>query len=93
MQVEIPSSKKFSVDRGEVVSEAVWSSFESIVLDELCKTPDVESADIPKLYNDNVCYSTCNFCTMPLQDDVLFENKTTQKIQSKIKYNAEHAKI
>ena len=78
MQVEIPSSKMFAVDRGEVVSEAVWSSFESIVLDELCKSPDVESADIPKLYNDIVCYSTCNFCTMPLQDDVLFRNKTTQ---------------
>ena len=92
MQVEIPSSKKFSVDRGEVVSEAVWSSFESIVLDELCKTPDVESAVISKLH-DIVCYSTCNFCTILLQDDVLFRNKTTQKIQSKIKYNAEHAKI
>ena len=60
------------IDRGEVVSEAVWSSFESIVLDELCKTPDVESAVISKLHNDIVCYSTCNFCTMPLQDDVLF---------------------
>ena len=61
MQMEIPSSKKFAVHRGEVVSEAVWSSFESIVLDELSKSPDVESADIPKLYNDIVCYSTCNF--------------------------------
>ena len=93
MQVEIPSSKKFAVDRGEVVSEAVWSSFESIVLDELCKSPDVKSADIPKLYNDNIYYSTCNSWTIPLQDDVLFRNKATQQIQSKIKYNAEHAKI
>ena len=34
MQVEIPPSKKFAVDRGDhkAVSEAVWSSFESIVL-------------------------------------------------------------
>ena len=30
---------------------------------------------------------------MPLQDDVLFWNKTTQQIQSKIKYNTEHVKI
>ena len=52
MQGEIPSSKKFAVDRGEGVSEAVWSSFESIVLDELCKSPDVKSADIPNVHND-----------------------------------------
>ena len=34
MQMEIPPSKKFAVDRGDhkAVSEAVWSSIESIVL-------------------------------------------------------------
>ena len=59
MQVEIPPSKRFAVDRGdhEAVSEAVWFSFESIVLDELCKSPDVESIDITKLYNDILYYS------------------------------------
>ena len=93
MQVEIPPSKKFAIDRGEAISEAIWSNFESIVLDELCKSPEVETCDVLNLYNDIVYYSKCNFCTMPLQDDVLFRNKTAQQIQSKIRYNAEHAKI
>ena len=84
MQVEIPWSKRFAVDRGEVVSEAIWSSFECIVLDELCKSPDVESADFPKLYNSIVCYSTCNFCTMPLQDDVLFWTKQPSKSRARL---------
>ena len=93
MQVNIPPSKMFVVDRGEAFSEAIWSTFESIVLNELCKSPEVEGSWIPKLYNDIVSYSKCNFCTIPLEDDVLFRNKTTQQIQSKIRYNAEHAKI
>jgi len=93
MQLEIPASKKFALDRGEVISEAVWSRFESIVLDELCTSPEIEQSDIPKLYNDVVHYSKCDFCTMPLQDSDLFRSKTVQQIQSKLKYNAEHAKI
>ena len=93
MHVDIPPSKKFAVDRGEVISEAIWSTFESIVLNELCKSPEVEGSWIPKSYNNIVSYSKCTFCTIPLEDDVLFRNKTTQQIQSKIRYNDEHAKI
>ena len=34
-QVEIPQSKKIAWDRGEELTQGTWSSFESIVLEEV----------------------------------------------------------
>ena len=36
MQQEIPSSKRFALARGQSLSTAVWSDFESIVITEIC---------------------------------------------------------
>ena len=38
LQVEIPKSKWFAEDRGEIMSEAIWSHFKTILLNELCTT-------------------------------------------------------
>ena len=35
LQVKIPKSKRFAEDRGEIVSEAIWSHFETVLLNEL----------------------------------------------------------
>jgi len=64
--------KKFAIDRGEQISEAVWSSFETIVLGEICKHYEAEEVSgIHELYNDIVYYSTSEFCTQPLQDKMV----------------------
>ena len=92
MQAEILSSKKFVIDRGEQISEAVWSSFETIVLGEICKHYEAEEVSgIHELYNDIVYYSTSEFCTQPLQDKMVFRRKTGAQISSKIKYNTTHS--
>lgn len=79
LQLEIPSSKKFAVERGEDLPVKIWSTFETIVLSELENIEDVESLDIFQLYNDIVDYSKSNFCTMLLQDEVVFRHKQLHK--------------
>jgi len=79
-------SKKIAIDRGEQISEAVWSSFETIVLGEICKYYEAEEVSgIHELCNDIVYYLTCEFCTQPLQDKMVFRHKTDAQISSKIK--------
>ena len=36
-QVELPKSKKIAEERGEALTQSLWSDFETIVLDEICR--------------------------------------------------------
>ena len=85
LQQAIPSSKLFAVDRGETLSAAIWSDFESIVLDEICKRSQ-EDFNVEKMYNDIVGYSKSTFCTVPLNEDIVFREKNNAQIVSKIKH-------
>jgi len=49
MQQEIPSSKKFALNRGESLSTVLWADFESMVLAEICALD--RQGDIIILYN------------------------------------------
>ena len=74
--------------------EDFFSSFETIVLGEICmyyESEDLEVCNIHELYNDIVYYSACEFCTQPLQDNMVFRTKTHAQISSKIKYSATHS--
>lgn len=60
LQINIPSSKRFALDREESLSESIWSDFEAIVLDDIChitSEDDDSNIDVVKLYNDIVDYS------------------------------------
>ena len=72
--MDLPKSKQFAEDRGETISEAIWSEFESILLDEVCRK--VEEVDaVVKLYNDLVYYSGTSYCVEQLPQSVVFRNK------------------
>ena len=85
-QVDIPDSKLFAEDRGEVLSEAIWSDFESIVLHEICCEIEEVSA-ISKVYNDIVYYSKTSYCLATLPHNVIFRNKRAAQIVSKREYS------
>ena len=74
------------------MSKAIWSTFESIVLHEVCASLCEERDDnvATKLYNDLVYYSTSSFCIIPLSSDMVFRNKTLGEITSKVNYTASH---
>ncbi len=93
LQIEIPSSKKFAVERGEVLSVNIWSTFETIVLSELQNIEETEDLDTFQLYNEIISYSQSNFCTLPLEDEVVLRYKTATQIASKLKHMFEHATI
>ena len=74
-QLDIPSSKRFAIDKGEVISTAIWSEFETIVIQEVMKYLEDESKDeeeLTKMYNDVVYYASSLFCTLHLPDDAVF---------------------
>ena len=54
LQKDIPKSKKFALDRGESMSAAIWSDFESTVLAEIVSSfsEPQHDATILQLYND-----------------------------------------
>lgn len=80
-QWQLPSSKKFALDRKEALGEHLWSDFESIVLNEILLQ---EHVDVTELFNSIVEYSKCAFCTSPLDNSVIFREKTTSQVNSKI---------
>ena len=86
LQENIPSSKHFAQERGEKLSEAVWFTFESLVLHEVCAL--LKKADIhiiTKTYTDIVSYCISLFCAATLPK-VVFRSKTVSQVQSKINY-------
>ena len=90
LQKEIPKSKKFALDRGESLSAAIWSDFESIVLSEIlssCTEPQ-QDATILRLYNDVVYYSTAPFCVFFLPDNVTFREKNYTQLHAKLQHVA-----
>ena len=92
LQIDIPSSKRFAQERGEHISEGIWSSFESTVLHDICTSlqQETDSGIITKLYNDIVYYSTSSYCLVALPSDVVFRKKSILQITSKINYTAVH---
>ena len=80
LQLVLPSSKKFALDRGEFLSTSLWSDFESIVLNEILNVVEEGNAesDVTKLYNDTV------YCAVPLMQSILFREKSKEQIKSKI---------
>ena len=81
-QVDLPQSKQFAQERGETISEAIWSEFETIVLYEVCQT--VEDMDaVVKLYNDVVYYSGTSYCVERLPQSIVFRQKRGAQIIGK----------
>ena len=64
LQVKIPT-----IDRGECMSNAIWSDLESIVLSEFC-AHDGDKAST-KLQNDIVYFANPTFCTNFLPQNVV----------------------
>ena len=84
LQVQVPTSKQFAGERGESLSTAIWSDFETIVLMEVISTnKEKDECDTTKLYNDTVYYSTSMFCPIPLPPGVVFGEKTTGQVEHK----------
>ena len=90
LQKDIPKSKKFALDRGESMSAAIWSDFESIVLSEIVSsfTEPQQDATILRLYNDIVYYSTAPFCIFFLPDNVTFREKNYAQLYAKLQHVA-----
>ena len=90
LQKDIPKSKKFTLDRGESMSAAIWSDFESIVLPEIVSsfTEPQQDATILRLYNDIVYYSTAPFCIFFLPDNVTFREKNYAQLHAKLQHVA-----
>ena len=80
--VDVPTSKRFALERSELLSEAIWSDFESIVLHEICSKLE-DNNEILKLYNDIVDYSKTTYCLYPLPQDVVFRSKSAAQISCK----------
>ena len=87
MQEDVPSSKRFAKERGELVEAGSWSNFESIVLSEVHEIAEKDrNVDIAKLYNDVVYYAHSTFCTTPLPDNIVFRTKSCNQVASKLSY-------
>ena len=81
-QVDLPQSKQFAQERGETISEAIWSEFETIVLYEVCqKVEDMDA--VVKLYNDVVYYSNTSYCVERLPQRIVFRQKRGAQIIGK----------
>ena len=92
LQTDIPTSKRFAVERGESLSNGSWSDFESIVLEEIMMHhQDAAAIDITNTYNKIVYYSKSTFCNTPLQKDVVFRQKTTTQVNNKMQYVKKHS--
>ena len=87
MQEDVPSSKRFAEERGELVETGCWSNFETLVLSEIHNIAEKnQNADSVKLYNDVVNYAHSNFCTCPLPDNIIFQTKSSNQVASKLSY-------
>ena len=82
LEFEIPYSKNFAINRGEFMSTAVWSDFESIVLSEVCAHD--EDTTNTKWYNDIVYFAKSTFCTNRYHKILCFREKTQEQIQYKL---------
>ena len=81
-QVDLPQSKKFAQERGETISEALWSEFKTIALYEVYhKVKDMDV--VVKLYNDLVYYSGISCCVEPLPQSIVFRKKSIAQIIGK----------
>ena len=81
-------AKKFALDRGESMSAAIWSDFESIVLSEIVSpfSEPQQDATILRLYNDIVYYSTAPFCIFFLPDVITFREKNYTQLHAKLQH-------
>ena len=89
MQVTLPHSKDFAEERGEKLSEGSWSTFESLVIHEVCiEHRESDIGTITKTYNDIVSYSNAVYCIAALPLNVVFRSKAETQVQSKIVHAA-----
>ena len=87
MQEDVPSSKRFAEERGELVEARTWSNFESIVLSEIHDIAEKDhNAHTVKSCNDVVHYAHSNFCTSPLPGNIIFRTKSSNQVASKLSY-------
>lgn len=88
LQIALPTSKRFAVDRGESLSTSIWSDFESIILDEILSNHQdaLSTTDITNTYNSIVYYSKSTFCSIPLEAGIIFREKTNNQISSRIEF-------
>lgn len=85
MQVSVPKSKDFVNQRGEKLSEGMWTFFESLVVHEISIVhKECDTSIITKIYNDIVSYSTAPYCVTSLPINIVFRNKTEMQVQRKI---------
>ena len=83
----LPASKKFAIDRGEKVSDSVWSQFETIVIHEISLLEAYQDAKhVLKLYNDLVFYSQAPYCMFILPENTVFREKSYSQICAKLQY-------
>lgn len=76
MQVRVPHCKDFAEQRGEELSKAIWSTFETLVIHERCiekKKSDIGA--LTRTYNEIVSYSSAAYCISPLPPNVVFRQK------------------
>ena len=86
LEKEIPPSKKFAVERGEMVSSSIWSDLETIILKEISiASKEYTHHSVTKLYNDIVYYSTCCFCTHTLPENAILREKSLQQVSFKLR--------
>ena len=77
-QKDVPKSKKFALERDELVSEQIWSTFECIILNNIIlATAEQDHATILKHYN--VFYSTTTYCTFSSLTMLCSEKKQVHK--------------
>ena len=87
MQSDIPSAKRFAVDRGETLPSSIWSDFETIVLSVLTEAEkDGDVSIIAKLYNNVVYYSSALFCQNPIPPSIIFRHKSENQVQAKLQH-------
>ena len=88
----LPSCIKFAEERGEIVSQAIWSEFETLVVHKI-SLQECDITIISKIYSNIVYYANCSYCIAPLLKNVVFLNKTTDQIRSKVNHVSAREKL
>ena len=84
-QMELPTPKRFAQERGQPLNEGVWSDFEAIILWEIYSIHKDSFENVTRIYNKLVMYSKSPVCTEQLPKTVVFREKNSSQVQSKLK--------
>ena len=80
LQIKLSKSNKFGQDKGEELRQGSWSTFKSIVMQEILCTFSYtrscyDASKVTTTYNDIHYYSSAPFSLMKLPPYVVFNNK------------------